>query len=143
MEISGGNGTRKYPTLTLIAILAISMATLAGIAGGLIGGEFGGGEQQPELEVNFNNTQGDDITITHEGGDSVEIQKIQLEYQTFEGDDVVIRLSETTPSDHGVEKQFSGNEFSEGDSFTVPTDDISMIWIAEQSDATVFMGSYP
>lgn len=143
MEMDTGNDIRKYPTLTLIAILAISMATIAGIAGGLLGGEFSGSEQQPELSVEFDNTPEGDLTVTHVGGDDVEIQKVELTYQTFgEQDTVVMRLDETTTEEHGIDRQFDGN-FAEGDSFSVPTDDMSIVWHAEESDTTVFIDQYP
>lgn len=135
------------PAVTLIAIVAITIVVLAGIFGGLLGGQFGGGETQPEMTVEFDNTLNENITITHVEGDSVDPEKIEITYQPLNSSlsEQTVYLSDVIAenSSSPVRVSMSGDEFSAGDSIIIPTDDVRLIWVAQESDETLFIGQYP
>lgn len=132
------------PAITLVAIVAITVVVIAGIFGGLLGGQFGGGESPPDMTIEFDNTLNGNITITHIEGDSVDPENVELTYQPLNSslDEQTVYLSEANSTDT-MTVSMSGDEFSAGDSITVSTDDIRIIWVAQESDETLFIGQYP
>ena len=131
------------PAVSLIALVALVIVLIAAFGGVLLSNSTNAVETPPEMRVQFDNTPGGDLTVTHLEGDSVNPEKLEITFVSIDSTQETTMTLDNAGNYSAVSTDIQGDRFAPGDSFDVTTDDIQIIWIAQESDETVFVGSYP
>ena len=129
------------PVIGVILMVAITVI-LAAVIGTFVLG-LGGQVQNnaPSAQFNFNEESGGDLTITHDGGQSVDVSNINV---TDENNSI----GSNTCQDSNGGNSWSAAELSAGDSCTIPTGTFSsdntvrIIWESDEGGTSATLADY-